>query len=341
MPVSDTAPFDFSGALDTHERLPLAPGPTPLHRLDRLRQHLGGPDRVPSLWIKRDDLNGVGLGGNKIRKLEYLAADALRRGCDALVTAGAVQSNHARQTAAVGAMLGLPTHLCLRGAAPGTPTGNLVLDNWLGANLHFTRQGQNVNDLMRDIATRLTGEGATPYVIPIGGSNAVGALGYVRAAYELQTQLNDLSLPAPDCVVVATGSGGTQAGLEVGLRLAGLRSKVLGVGVAPPDTVSWPVDVAAHANDVLALVGHDLRLAPADIVCPLDWMGPRYGQMTPQAEAAIRLLARTEGIFTDPVYSGKALAALLDLVRAERFAPTERVVFWHTGGTPALFARDA
>lgn len=313
------------------ERLALAP--TPLHPLDRLRDALGGAGKIPRLLLKRDDLNGVALGGNKLRKLEFLLGDALEQGCDTLLTAGAAQSNHCRQTAAVGVMYGLETHLCLRGPEPEKHTGNLILDDWLGATLHFAEPGQDVSVFMAGVAEEARGRGRKPYVIPIGGSNAVGATGYVAAAAELAAQA-----PEADYVVVATGSGGTQAGLEVGVRAPGVKTRVIGVGVAEPDTVSWNVDVANLANATAERLGLNIHLTPDDIECPMDWLGPKYAAPTPECDAAIRLLARTEGVFLDPVYSGKAFAALLDWCRRGRFRPEETVVFWHTGGAPALFA---
>jgi D-cysteine desulfhydrase family pyridoxal phosphate-dependent enzyme len=321
-------------ALENLPRVALALAPTPLHALERLRDTLGGPERVPRLLIKRDDLNGVALGGNKLRKLEFLLGDALAQGADTLITAGAAQSNHCRQTAAVGAMYGMETHLCLRGPAPETHTGNLILDDWLGASLHFAEPGADVSALMEPLARTLRGQGRTPYIIPIGGSNAVGSAGYTLAAWELAAEC-----PEASHIIVATGSGGTQAGLEVGVRRAGVATRVIGVGVAGPDTTSWNVDVSNLANAIAARLGDTaFALTPADIECPMDWMGPQYAAPTPECDSAIRLLARTEGIFLDPVYSGKAFAALLDWIRQGRFTSRETVVFWHTGGAPALFA---
>lgn len=314
-------------------RVPLGLHPTPLHEMPRLRERLGGASKIPRLLLKRDDLNGVALGGNKLRKLEYLVADAEASGCDTLVTAGAAQSNHCRQTAAVAALRGLECHLCLRGPEPNKRTGNLILDDWLGAHLHFAAPGTDVSLLIESVADDLRRQGRRPYPIPIGGSNTLGALGYVAAARELAAQRPDATH-----LVVATGSGGTQAGLEIGMRLFGLTTKVIGLGVAAPDTVSWNVDVANLANATAARLNADLHLTPADIECPLDWMGPRYGEPTPAGDDALHLLARTEGVFLDPVYTAKAFAGLLDRVRQNRFAPTDTVVFWHTGGTPALFA---
>lgn len=319
--------------LDDLPRVLLAPGPTLLHPLERLREHLGGPSRVPHLLIKRDDLNGVALGGNKLRKLEFLVGDALAQGCDTLITAGAAQSNHARQTAAAGRMYGLDVHLCLRGPEPEKHTGNLILDDRLGAKLHFSRPSENVSEVMTDLATRLSSSGRRPYLIPIGGSNAVGSVGYVAAVQEFRAQSNEA-----DHFVVAVGSGGTMAGLEVGVRAFGLSTRILGVGVAEPDTVSWNVDVANLSNAVAQRLNLSASWSPDDIECPMDWMGPGYAAPTDDCEQAITLFAQVEGIFLDPIYSGKAFAALLDGVRAGRFLPSETVVFWHTGGTPALFA---
>lgn len=316
-------------------RVPLLWGTTPLHPLDRLRAHLGGAESgVPTLLIKRDDLSGVALGGNKLRKLEWLLGDAQAQNADTLITAGAAQSNHCRQTAAVAALAGMECHLCLRGPEPLARTGNLVLNDWLGAHLHFAPPGDDVSAGMLPLADELRARGRRPYLIPLGGSNVIGSVGYVAASSELAQQC-----PRADYVVVATGSGGTQAGLEVGVRLAGLRTRVLGVGVALPDTVSWNVDVANLGNAVAGRLGVAITVAPDEIECRLDWMGPHYAAPTPACESALRLLARAEGIFVDPVYGGKALAALLDGVKAGRFKPTDTIVFWHTGGTPALFAQ--
>ncbi|MDX1931228.1 MAG: D-cysteine desulfhydrase family protein [Capsulimonadales bacterium] len=313
------------------ERFALAP--TPVQELARLRDLLGGAGRVPRLLIKRDDLNGVALGGNKLRKLEWLVADALDRGCDTLLTAGAAQSNHCRQTAGVGAMYGMEVHLCLRGPEPATATGNLVADRWLGAKLHFSEPGADVSAAMRDLAERLRQEGKNPYPIPIGGSNAIGAVGYAAAVLEWTEQGI-----VPDYVAVATGSGGTQAGIETGVRLLGSKSVVLGYGVALPDGRSWAEDIADLATATAARLGSDEIVTPEQVRCGTEYMGPRYGAPTPESQEALRLLARVEGVFLDPVYSAKAMAGLIDDIRKERFAPEDTVLFIHTGGTPALFA---
>jgi L-cysteate sulfo-lyase len=276
--------------LNQPPRVRLLDAPTPLHPLDRLRTLLGGEAKCPRLFIKRDDLTWVGGGGNKLRKLEYLLGEAQAQGCDVLMTAGAAQSNHCRQTAAVGAMYGLETHLCLRGPVPEKHTGNLILNDWLGAHLHFTRPGEDVSVFMEKQADELRAAGRKPYLIPIGGSNAVGSVGFVAAAEELQWQMSVGNITA-SALIIATGSGGTQAGLEIGTRLFCPDVKVVGVGVAGPDTVSWNVDVANLANGVAERLGRDLRLTPDDIECPMDWMGPRYAAPTSWGEDAIRLLA--------------------------------------------------
>lgn len=332
--MESSSASDLGAALARLPRERLIPGATPVQRLDRLRARLGGPDRVPTLLVKRDDLNGVALGGNKLRKLEWLVADARAQGADVLLTAGAAQSNHCRQTAGVGAMLGLETHLCLRGPEPARRTGNLVLDDWLGASLHFVPEGEDVSAFMEALAAEMSAAGRRPYVIPIGGSNAVGAVGFADAVREMA---HDQGI-VPDVLVVATGSGGTQAGLEAGVRLLGLPTKVRGFGVALPDTDSWEADVATLASAVLARLGSARTIAPAEVHCPMRFMGERYGTPTPASEEAIRILARTEGIFLDPVYSAKAFAGLLDGIDAGTYPPDGTVLFWHTGGAPALFA---
>jgi len=333
--MASSSAFDLNGALARLPRVRLVEWATPVQPLDRLRDALGGAGKgVPRLLIKRDDLNGIALGGNKLRKLEWLLADALDRGADVLLTAGAAQSNHCRQTAAVGVMYGVETHLCLRGPAPERSTGNLVLDDWLGARLHFAPEGEDVSAFMAAHAARLEGEGRKPYVIPIGGSNAIGSVGFAAAVGELAGQG-----VVPDVIVAATGSGGTQAGLEVGVRLLWPeQARVHGIGVALPDTTSWQADVATLANAVAARLGADLIVSPADVTCPMDYMGAKYGVPTAESDAAIRLLARTEGIFLDPVYSAKAFAGLLDRIARGIYHPDQTVLFWHTGGTPALFA---
>ena len=306
--------------------LGLAHLPTPVEPLDRLAAWLGGP----RLLVKRDDLTGLALGGNKARKLDLLCAEALAAGADVLVTGGGPQSNHARMTAAAACRLGLGCHLAVAGRhAPETASGNLLLDHVLGAELHFTGAGEYyaAERAITDLADRLEAEGHRPYAIPIGGASVTGVRAYLEATAELLEQLGT----APDWVVVADGSGGTHAGLLAGF---GAETKVVGidVGTRPDlDTV-----VPALAASAAATAG---RPEPkGDLVIDHTRFGAGYGEPTPEAKEAIRAAARTEGLILDPVYTGKAMAGLIGWAREGRFTPGDTVVFWHTGGAPALFA---
>lgn len=274
--------------------------------------------------VKRDDLTGLALGGNKVRKLEYLVADAQRKGCHTLVAAGGAQSNFARMTAAAAALLGLHCHLVLAGARPPRDSGNLVLDRLFGATLHFAGSGDW--RVLEERVAKLASEiGSGAYPMPIGGATAVGALGYVVAAEELLAQAPE----PPDWIVLADGSGGTHAGLLAGLPAS---VRVLGVDVARPPT--------PHAARIPVLASETARLAgrppPPGELLLVDHTGLRYGAVTEEATEAVRLAARTEALLLDPVYTGKALAGLRAAVREGRVSG--RVVFLHTGGAPALFA---
>lgn len=305
-------------------RLPLAHLPTPVEPLDRLSDWLGGP----RVLVKRDDQTGLALGGNKARKLEFLCAEALERGCDTLVTGGGAQSNHARMTAAAANRLGLECHIALAGAPSVAPTGNLLLGRLLGAHLHFAgeRGYYAVEAAIVELAERLTAEGRRPYAIPIGGASVRGALAYVEAAEELLGQLSRV-----DWVVVADGSGGTHAGLLAGL---GGHTRVLGVDVGTrPDLDESVPELAAGAA---AAAGR--KPPEAHVVIDHSRFGPGYGKPTPESLEAIRAAARLEGLILDPVYTAKAMAGLIGWAREGRLARSETVVFWHTGGTPALFA---
>jgi D-cysteine desulfhydrase family pyridoxal phosphate-dependent enzyme len=310
-----------SYAPEEHPRPRLAHLPTPLEEAPRLSAALGA-----RVLVKRDDLTGLALGGNKARKLEYLAADAIAKGCDTLVTAGGAQSNHARMTAAAAAHLNMACHLVLGGAEPDEFTANLVLDRLFGAQLHFTGTGDWAvwQSEVRRIAAEL---GPKAYAIPIGGSTPVGALGYVQAAGELMSQMAD----APDWIVVASSSGGTQAGLLVGLPPA---VRVLGIDVArpaPPLSETVP-KLAARTAELSGrpLPAYEWHLA--------DHTGEQYAAITRECRDAVRLAAETEGLILDPVYSGKAMAGLIAAVHEKRIGGT--IVFWHTGGAPALFADE-
>lgn len=318
----------------------LAVLPTALHAAPRFSAEIGG-----EVWLKRDDLTGTGLGGNKIRKLELIAADALAAGADALVSAGAPQSNHARTVATVAAMLGLECHLVLGGDRPAGSTGNLLLDELVGARLHWA--GSHDWAVLAAGVDRVTGElgaaGHRPYAIPVGGSVPLGAAAFTAAYLELAVQCRDAGL-APSAVIHASSSAGTQAGLSLGAALAGVLGPELGLP-APPvlgvdvakitDPLAEEVSRLAGATADLLGVG-DLWGRAGRPVRVLDgYLGPGYAVASGGACDALRLLARTEGVVTDPVYSAKGLHAVV----AE---PVDGpVVFWHTGGVPALFSDEA
>ncbi|MFQ5612536.1 MAG: D-cysteine desulfhydrase family protein, partial [Anaerolineae bacterium] len=322
--------------LATLPRLRLATLPTPLQRARRLSAALGGPD----IWFKRDDLTGFALGGNKVRKLEFLAAEAVAQGADIIVTGAGAQSNHVRTTVAVARHLGLDCRVVLYGSRPAQAQGNLLLDELLGAEIVFTNDPDR-SRLDRRIAEegeRLRAEGRQPYVIGRGGASPLGGAGYVACALELAAQLVDSGLQ-PDHLVCPVGSCGTLAGLIAGsgwLR-AGYRLHGVTVSRARAEVLERLQALASETAALLDL-GLDPVLDPARLVVYEDYIGPGYGVPTPEGIEAIRLVAQTEGVFLDPVYSGKAMAGLIDLIRRGQFGPGETVVFLHSGGWPALFA---
>ena len=311
--------------------LPLAQRPTPLEPLDRLTEWLGGP----RLLVKRDDQTGLALGGNKARKLDHLCAEALALGCDTLVTGGGPQSNHCRMTAAAANRLGLECHLALAGSAPvgDPPSGNLLLDHLLGAHLHASgaREYYEIEASIEAVAEEVRKAGRRPYTIPVGGASVTGAIGYVDAAVELAAQLDG----PLDWIVVADGSGGTHAGLLAGLgpgEPAGPRVLGVDVGTRPDLDERVPELAAATA----AATG---RAAPGgEVHIDHTRFGAGYGQPTPECLEALRAAARLEGLILDPVYTGKAMAGLIGWAREGRFTNRQTVLFWHTGGAPALFA---
>lgn len=311
------------------DRVPLAYLPTPIERLDRLTRHLGGPE----LWIKRDDQTGLATGGNKTRKLEFLAADALAQGADHLVTTGAPQSNHARQTAAAAARLGLGCSLVLRGQKPELVTGNFLLDQLLGAHVYWS-ESHDCNEAIARVMADLRAIGRRPYFIPLGGSNVIGATGYVLAMRELaeQTVAEHLNF---DFIVFASSSGGTQAGIALGTRAYGFRGTPLGISVDHPADV-LKTQAAALATATATHLGLD-ALAVADLVnVNDDYIGEGYARVGETEREAIKLMAQLEGVLLDPVYTGRAFGGLVDLIRWGAFTRGQRVLFWHTGGTAAL-----
>jgi D-cysteine desulfhydrase family pyridoxal phosphate-dependent enzyme len=287
--------------------------------------------------MKRDDQTGLALGGNKTRKLEFLAGEALARGCDALITGGAAQSNHCRQTAAAAAACGLSCHLALGGEAPPVPEGNLLLDQLFGAVIHWTgelRKGEKIPE----IAESLQSAGRKPYVVPYGGSNTTGATGFVEAVRELTEQLSQLKESITH-LVFASSSGGTQAGLTVGKHLFGLDCELIGIGIDKGASGDVPFEehVVRLANATAERLGVNGRFSAADVKIRNDYLGEGYGVVGELERRAIRLVAETEGILLDPVYTGRAMGGLIDMIERGELSREHSVLFWHTGGTPALF----
>ena len=309
-------------------RLQIAHLPTPIEPLPRLTEALGGP----RLLVKRDDQTGLAFGGNKTRKLEFLLADALENGARSLVTAGALQSNHCRQTAAAAARFGLGCTLVLVGQPPERASANLLLDGLLGADLVWAGTKDQRDPLLAETVSRLEQAGARPYLVPYGGSNPVGALGYVHAMEELAGQ----AVPA-DWIVFASSSGGTQAGMALGARLFNLPGKLLGISIEDDQRVLQE-RVARLAEETAAHLGRVERFAADEILVDAGFLGGGYGVVGEPEREALRLFARTEGLLLDPVYTGRAAAGLIALVRRGFFRQDETVLFWHTGGGPALFA---
>ena len=310
-------------------RIRIAHLPTPVEKMPRLAAVLGGP----VLSIKRDDLTGLAFGGNKTRKLEYLIAEAQANGARLLITTGAVQSNHCRQTAAAAARYGFECILVLAGDAgldEGT-TANLLLDQLLGAKIIWTSREER--DLTLDrVFKEAWNAGKRPYLVPYGGSSPVGAAAYAFALQELLEQGIH-----PDTIVFATSSGGTQAGLVLGQQLFGYQGRVMGISIDEPAEQLKP-RVANLANQIADLLDEKVHIEPDDVLVNDRYLGAGYGIPGAEEIEAVRLFARTEGILLDPVYTGRAAAGLLDLIRKDTFQPGEQVLFWHTGGNPALFA---
>lgn len=317
-------------AIDTLPRVALANLPTPLHELPRLSAELGGQ----RMLIKRDDLTGLATGGNKSRKLEFLIADAIGQGADCVITTGGPQSNHCRQTAAAAAAVGLGCHLVLGGTAPATPQGNLLLDQLLGAEIHWTEKPRR-NERMQQLADQLRDDGRRPYVIPIGGSNGLGAVGYVAAIGELVEQLAERG-DAVDRVFVATSSGGTQAGMALGAALFNFPGRIMGISIDQHPADTFPAQVAAIANETAERLAVTHRVQPDDVELVYDYLGGGYGVVGDLERDAIRLLARSEGILVGPVYTGRALGGVIDLVRRGAIPAGETILFWHTGDESAL-----
>jgi len=316
--------------------VPLCHQPTPLEFMPRMSGSLGGP----RLWIKRDDCTGLATGGNKTRKLEFLIADAIEKGAEMLVTQGAVQSNHVRQTAAAACKFGLDCHALLERRVPDRAddyetTGNVLFDQMFGTSLEFRPAGLDMNAEAMVVTEKLAAAGRKPYFIPGGGSNEIGALGYVSCAYELLDQIKANNLDV-GWIVLATGSAGTHAGMLAGLHAAGSTIPVMGISVRQPEEKQI---AAVHKLAVLtASQLTDTPLGVEKVIVDDGYVGAGYGQPTQGTLDAINLIARREGLLFDPVYSGKGLAGMIGLAGQNFFESDKDVIFLHTGGAAALFA---
>jgi D-cysteine desulfhydrase family pyridoxal phosphate-dependent enzyme len=309
-------------------RINFAHLPTRIEEMPRLSQALGGP----RLFVKRDDQTGLAFGGNKTRKLEFLVGEAKEQGARTLISAGSMQSNHCRQTAAAAARFGLDCILVLIGELPTRPTANLFLDELLGAQVVPVTNRVTLDRVLQETFDEASASGEKPYLVPYGGSNTTGALGYAFAVEEFLAQ----SVEA-DWIVFGTSSGGTHAGLVLGQRLFGYKGKVLGISIDQSE--EWLKSrVSALASDASQRLGPRIEFKLEDVLANDKYCGAGYGVLTDAEREAVTLFARCEGLLLDPVYTGRAAAGLIDLIRRGSFKKDERVLFWHTGGQPALFA---
>jgi D-cysteine desulfhydrase len=309
-------------------RLNFAHLPTPIESLPRLSKFLGGPH----LLVKRDDQTGLAFGGNKTRKLEFLVAEARNKGAETLISGGALQSNHCRQTAAAAARFGFDCVLVLTGEKPEQPSANLMLDRLFGAEIVYVADRKDRDRILQETFDRATNEGKKPYLVPYGGSNATGALGYAFAMKELMRQGANA-----DWIVFATSSGGTHAGLLLGQRVFGFSGRILGISI--DESEEWlKQEVSQLASATGEKLGQPIEITPGDVLANADYCGAGYGVLTEQEREAIRLFAEYEGLLLDPVYTARAAAGMIDLIRKGFFEMSETVLFLHTGGQPALFA---
>jgi L-cysteate sulfo-lyase len=319
-------------SLEQQARVALAFLPTPVQELPRLTYQLKGP----RVLIKRDDQTGLAFGGNKTRKLEFLLGDALKHDIDTVITAGAIQSNHCRQTAAAAAQLGLHCELLLNAKAPETFEGNVLLDNLLGAHIHWQTEEGSPADL-EELAKRVRSSGHKPYIIPYGGSNSIGALGYVNAMREFMQQQKTLQRPVTH-IVFASCSGATHVGLVIGAQMVGFSGEILAISVDynTSKKIQFQQELADLGNATANNLGLNQTYTGEDFKVNYDY-ATGYAVVDELEREGIYILAGQEGILVDPVYSGRAFGALLDLIRKGYFSETDTVLFWHTGGSPALF----
>ena len=309
-------------------RLHFAHLPTPIESLVRLSKFLG----EPRLLVKRDDQTGLAFGGNKTRKLEFLIAEARERGAKTLISGGALQSNHCRQTAAAAARFGFKCILVLTGDKAQKASGNLLLDQLFGAEIVYVADRKDRDRILQETFDRATKERSNPYLVPYGGSNATGALGYAFAMKEFMDQNANA-----DWIVFATSSGGTHAGLLLGQRMFGFQGRILGISV--DESEEWlKQEVSKLASATSEKAGERIEFTPSDVLVNANYCNPGYGVVTEREREAIRLFARYEGLLLDPVYTGRAAAGMIDLIHKGFFKNSETVMFLHTGGQPALFA---
>ena len=317
-------------------RLRFAHLPTPIEALPRLSETLKGPQ----LFVKRDDLTGLAFGGNKTRKLEFLVAEAQIEKAKTLITAGALQSNHCRQTAAAAARFGFDCILVLVGEPPLQTSANLFLDGLFGAKIVWTENSKR-EAVLQETFDQASVQNKKPYLVPYGGSNPTGVLGYYFAMEELMQQIASQNAGAlqvpPDWVIFASSSGGTQAGLVLGGKVFGYPGKVLGISVDEPER-DLQLRVAKLAEETSERVGTRIDISPDEVLVNADYVGPGYGVLTSKEREAISLFAKYEGLLLDPVYTGRAAAGMIGLIRKGYFKRNEKLLFWHTGGQPALFA---
>ena len=308
--------------------------PTPVEFLPNLTRLCGGP----KIFVKRDDQTGLALGGNKARKLEFLLGEALSVGADTLITAGAVQSNHCRQTAAAAAQCQMDCTLILLGDEPEKHTGNLLLDDLFGAKIRWTRK-ENRDAELQNTWQEAKANGRTPYLIPYGGSNPIGATGYIYAMAELVEQWDErlLNSPLPDWIVLPSGSGGTQAGMVLGAKRFHYPGRIMGISVDEPAELLTE-RIGRLASATAEYLGIDGQGFEPEILVSSDYLGGGYGVVGQAELEAIQIFARSEGLLLDPVYTGRAAAGMIDLIRRGHIRKHESVLYWHTGGAPALFA---
>lgn len=324
-------------AFEFPERVRLAHTPTPIERLARLEKLFEGPE----IWVKRDDLTGTGKTGNKVRKLEFLCAAAQRENCDVLITCGGLQSNHARATAVAAAKLGMKSHLLLRDSTGGDLDGNLFIDRLVGAEttLITPQEYEHRDEIMARLADEWAKKGHRAYVIPEGGSNALGALGYVAAMEELSQQLKNMKMEF-DHMVCAVGSGGTLAGMLIGQWLYDIKTSLHGINVC--DTAEYFQErISSILRDARKFFGVQLNIAKKDISVIDGYVGKGYALSRQEEIDLIKQAARVEGLILDPVYTGKAMYGLMEEIRHGRFKKGERVLFWHTGGIFGLFPKKS